>query len=274
MRISRPARDAVFTIAGDATWPAIVFETDAEGPHTWRWTISWKTFSQSGRAETPGNTWDAGPVLNGLGGLLVVRAKTPGGSAGLRVKLVGTNPGEGRIKDYLADKTDGSTMLAIVGQESKFKHFRNNGEPVKSFDNGYGLTQLTNPRPTYTQAWHWQRNLDAGLALYARKKAEATAYLSAAKRTYTAAQLERETVSRWNGGHYHVWDGKAGAWVRRSDVLCDTATGNIGWDMTDADNSGKTEAELHKRDAGGYGSRTKDSKWRYYGACYADHVLG
>lgn len=274
MRIASPAKDTVYTIGADPTWPSIPLATDADGAHSWRWTISWKTYTRSGRAETSGNTWDAGPALAGLGGTLVVRAKAGKGSAGIRLKLIGTNPGEGKVKDYLTDKTDGDVMLLIVGQESHYRHFRASGEPVKSFDNGYGLVQLTNPKPSYEQVWHWQRNLDAGLALYARKKAEATAFLSGSKRSYTDEQLKYETVSRWNGGNYHEWDAKAGAWVRRSDVMCDTATGNIGWNMNDADNQGKTEAELHKRDSGGYSARTKDSKWRYYGVCYADHVLG
>ena len=59
-------------------------------------------------------------------------------------------------------------------------------------------------------------------------------------------------------------------------MLCDTQTGNIGWDMTDPDNAGMTEDELHKRDEDTYKNpKTKDkavNKWKYTGLCYADHL--
>ena len=63
-------------------------------------------------------------------------------------------------------------------------------------------------------------------------------------------------------------------WVRNADILCDPATGNIGWDMTDPENNGKTVAELHKRDAGTYSKRPSGAHWKYSGVCYADAVLG
>jgi len=274
MRITSPAKNTVFTITHTPEWPALVFETNATGPHVWRWTISWRHFSKSGRASTADNRWEAGSEFDGLGGALVVRAHAGTKSAGVAVKLVGTNPTEGDVEAYLEDKTDGATMLKIVGQESRFRHFRASGEPVRSFDNGYGLCQLTDPRPSYTQAWDWRRNLDGGLALYARKKAKAIEWLSRDDRSYTDEQLEYETVSLWNGGNYHTWDAKAGAWVRRSDVMCDTATGNIGWNMKKAENAGQSEADLRERDKGGYNAHTKDSSWGYFGVCYADHLLG
>jgi len=59
-------------------------------------------------------------------------------------------------------------------------------------------------------------------------------------------------------------------------LVCDPATGNIGWDMSDPANKDKTEDELHKRDKASYGNPKKNkgaaNKWRYTGVCYADHV--
>ena len=91
----------------------------------------------------------------------------------------------------------------------------------------------------------------------------------------TGDQLTREAVCRWNGGAYHQWDAKAGKWVRLSNILCDSATGNIGWDTNDAENTGKGEAELHKRDRGAYSAPpAAGAHWKYSGICYADRVLG
>lgn len=75
---------------------------------------------------------------------------------------------------------------------------------------------------------------------------------------------------------YHKWDDKAKQWVRNDDIMCDTGTGNIGRDMTDADNTGQTEADLHKRDQDSYANPTKnkkaENKWKYTGICDADHL--
>ena len=88
-------------------------------------------------------------------------------------------------------------------------------------------------------------------------------YLSQDERTYTIDQLKYETVCRWNGGTYHEWDHKTSSWVRPSNILCDSQTGNIGWVMSDEGNQGKTEAELRKRDSGEYANRPSGAKWRY-----------
>ena len=45
-------------------------------------------------------------------------------------------------------------------------------------------------------------------------------------RNYTQDKLRRETIRRWNGGSYHVWNGQA--WVRNPNIVCDPQTGNIG----------------------------------------------
>ena len=147
--------------------------------------------------------------------------------------------------------------------------------PVKSFDNGYGMCQLTTPPPTADQVWNWKLNVNGGLALVSGKRGDAIKYLSQSGRTYTDDQLNHEAVCRWNGGSYHVWDDKSKAWARPSNILCDSATGNIGWNMDDAENKGKTEAELHKRDSGTYSKPPQSgAHWKYSGVCYADAILG
>jgi hypothetical protein len=71
--------------------------------------------------------------------------------------------------------------------------------------------------------------------------------LAANNRSYTGSQLLYETVSRWNGGSYHEWDSSQG-WIRRKDILCDTRTGNIGWNITRPNNIGRSEDQPRARD--------------------------
>lgn len=88
------------------------------------------------------------------------------------------------------------------------------------------------------------------------------------------ANVQKRTLQNRDGGSYHEWDSGAGAWVRKTSVLCDSATGNIGWNMTDTRNAGKTEAQLRARDKSSYSAgRKSGAAWRYLGVCYADRVL-
>ncbi len=286
MKFTSPKANDKFTISSTPEWPSIAFETDASGLHEWHWTISWKHFKKSGIARTAGNKWDAKEDITNLGGTLTVKAvaeEAPkGGKAGKPVKVsstisvtvIGTNPSNAEANAYLATRVDSKGFDKILEQEAKFKNFKNE-EPIKSFDNGYGMCQLTTPAPKFEQVWNWKLNIDGGLALFAQKRASALAYLSQGGRSYTADQLAYEAVCRWNGGSYHVWDAKAGAWVRNSTILCDSKAGNMGWDMTKEANKGKTEEELHKRDSGTYNAPpAADANWKYSGICYADHILG
>ena len=137
------------------------------------------------------------------------------------------------------------------------------------------MCQLTTPTPTFDQVWNWKLNIDGGLTLFGAKHMAAITYLSQSSRTYTGDQLKYETVCRWNGGNYHEWDTKTGVWVRKPNILCDSNTGNMGWDLNDSENKGKTEAELHKRDKDSYSKAPQPgSHWKYFGVCYADKVLG
>ncbi len=276
MKILKPAANEQFLITSAPVWPSIHFETDGTGPHTWQWTIAWDSFSRSGVATTPGNQWDTGTTLANYGGTLTVHAQAGNGSAVVSVKIEGTNPGPSEVTSYLATKANSAGFDKIIGQESHYKQFKHNHEPIKSFDNGYGMCQLTSPKPTVEQVWNWKLNVDGGLKLFEAKRTDAIKHLGKSNRSYTNEQLKYETVSRWNGSSYHVWDSQAGKWVRNPHVLCDATTGNIGWDMTQAENKGKTQAELHTRDQGGYaaGKPVAGAHWKYFGICYADHLLG
>ena len=274
MNFTKPASNAAFTITAAPAWPEILFETDGQGAHTWQWTIAWDAFTASGTASTFGNSWDAAAAIVNRGGLLTVTVTAGAATATIAVTLRGTNPGESDVTAYLSTKPNSDGFGPIVRHETKFKHFNATGAPIKSFDKGYGMCQLTNPAPTFEQAWNWTHNVDGGLALFSQKRAAATNYLGQSSRVFTQSQLRFETVCRWNGGQYHRWDAAANAWVRAPAILCDRQTGNIGWDMTDAENAGKTEAQLHARDSASYNKPPAPAAhWKYFGVCYADRVL-
>lgn len=273
MRILLPAANASFTIAADTTAPVIDVQTDTVGAHAWEWKMTWRTFSKSGKASSPQNCFDLKPLIADIGGTLHITARAAGKVAQVTVKVIGTNPTVNDVTTYLASKPDSDGFAAIINHETHGRHFTPAGEPKRSFDNGYGICQLTTPAPTFEQCWSWKRNIDAGLILFAQKRRAATTYLSQQSRSYTNDQLRYETVSRWNGGPYHSWDGKA--WVRNPDIMCDPQTGNIGWDMTDENNADQTVYQLHKRDGGDYRrGRRKGDPWIYSGVCYADAILG
>ncbi len=275
MKITSPAAGTNFTISQDATSPAISFQTDGTGPHTWKWSISWGTYTQNGTDSTAGNSWSATPVLTNLGGTLKVTVTAGKDSVQFSAKITGTNPTSAQVNAYLATKPNADGFGSILQAESAMRHFDKNGYPIKSFDNGFGIAQLTFPPPSFIQVWNWKLNVDGGLTLFAAKQTAAKAYLSQNGRSYTADQLKYETVSRWNGGPYHSWDAKAKAWVRNPNIVCDTQDSNAGWDMTNPANQGKTVTQLHARDSAAFsaGRPAAGANWSRFGECYADHLL-
>ncbi|HXD33133.1 MAG TPA: hypothetical protein VN643_18570 [Pyrinomonadaceae bacterium] len=280
MKFTIPRINQPVTITSTPDWPSLSFETDLTGPHVWYWTLKWNTFQKSGMQNTTGNRWDATATITNYGGTLTVRAEAKQQMATIAVKILGTDPSIKEVNSYLAAKANTSGFEKILAQkilahENNFRQFDDKREPKRSFDNGYGICQLTNPPPKFEQVWNWKLNIDAGVKLFGEKRSAAITYLSKNNHTYTAEQLKYETVCLWNGGHYHVWDAKASKWVRNPNILCDSKTGNMGWDMTDPQNKGKTEAQLSKRDFGSYsgGKPAPGSHWDHYGVCYADHLL-
>jgi len=278
-------------------FPEISFEikTEMPPPYQWQWTIDWdakvsglaertkrgrklKSFTQSGNFSSDSKIWtaDLGPAI--IGGKLSVSV-TAGQSKFRRTVFVqGKNPVEEDVLSFLKTIPNTIGFDKIIKQESNFKNFINaDGEPVVAIDAGYGMTQLTNPAPSYDQAWNWKDNISAGAHLFQQKQILAKHYLGQQNRRYTDDQLSLETISRWNGGGYHTWNIQSQTWERNADMLCDPATGNIGWDTTDTANSDKSVEDLHQRDKATYGSgptgHSNEHDWKYTGVCYADHVV-
>ena len=276
MRIISPRNGERYLISAEPEWPSIAFEADAASTQpklTWTWSLQWKGFSKSGVDVTTTNTWDAREVTVNRGGTLTVSVQGTTASAPVTVHIQGSQPREESIHQYLISKPCGLGFEKILKHETHCMHFDRNGEPQRSFDNGYGMAQLTTPPPTYEQAWNWKLNIDGALELFDAKRRAAVAYLGQEGRAYTEGQLMREAVCRWNGGAYHVWDAHKG-WARNPHVLCDSLTGNIGWDSTHPSNAAKTEAQLHERDRKQFNRPPPaDACWRYFGVCYADRIL-
>jgi hypothetical protein len=188
-----------------------------------------KTFAASGKTITEGPQWKVD--LNGeiLGGILTVQVVVAGERCERSVYVCGKNPEKEKMISYLTSFKDIDGFEKIIEQETRGKHFLDiDGEPITSFDKGYGVVQLTNPAPNYRQVWSWKENIKAGAALFATCRQNARKTLEAHP-PYTDDMLAKESFSRWNGGRYYDWDVKGSKWVRRENVLCDSSTGNIGW---------------------------------------------
>ncbi|QOW19574.1 hypothetical protein INQ41_00255 [Lysobacter ciconiae] len=287
-----PTAQKVYFISEDAVFPTIQFEieTDAAGPYKWSWQLIWearqrtretgarkektiRTLSESGKHASEDKKWIANLGEKVVGGKLTVKVDAGSQSFERSVHIRGKNPGAERVLSYLKEISDVAGFDKIIDKESSFKNFiEADGEPLLSFDGGYGLTQMTNPAPDFEQMWNWKENIKGGCSLYQEKQRAAKSFLGKNSRSYTSKQLELETWSRWNGGGYHRWDEAMGKWERNEDILCDSKTGNIGWDITHTENEGKTAAELRTRDANPKRDKAAANKWKYTGICYADHL--
>jgi hypothetical protein len=292
-----PKKGDAFYIDVDSQFPVINFEieTDQPGPYIWSWSITWdakasglhesakrgkhiKTFTTKGTFQSNDKKWKADLGGKTLGGLLTVEIKAGNAKFKRSVFVKGKNPLKTKISEHIKSLNGLDGFDALLDQESQSKNFINaDGEPIVAFDGGYGMTQMTNPAPTYEQVWCWKENIKGGANLYKSKQSSAKAHLGQSGRSYTSDQLKNETWARWNGGSYYDWDSVSKQWVRKSNILCDTDTSNIGWNTDDEQNQNKTEDELHERDKASYKNPTKDkdpqvNKWKYTGVCYADHV--
>ncbi|WP_241332529.1 hypothetical protein [Burkholderia cenocepacia] len=291
----RPATGDKFYIDETAKFPSVTFEikTTEPPPYQWKWTIVWdaqvspfrksgkrgkkvRSFSETGSFTSNDTTWEA--TLNDkiLGGKLSVEVKAGSTEFRRTVFVLGKNPSKDDVLAYLKQIPNTIGFDLILEQESHFKSFWDtDNEPVVAGDKGFGMTQMTHPSPTYEQVWNWKENMKAGTSLFQQKQRDAISSFKG--HPYTEDQLKHETFTRWNGGSYYQWNAKTQQ-LERQDMLCDSQTGNIGWNPADPTNAGKTEAELHERDKDEYkkmkAGQSKDHRWTYSGICYADHILG
>lgn len=293
----KPEKGSTYFIDEDANLPDVRFEieTNQPAPYDWKWNIKWnakvsglressnrgkllKVFEEKGAFTTDKKTWKMDFPGKIIGGFLTVEVKAGTEQFKRSVYIKGKNPSAEKLKNYVASIEGVKGFEKILFHEALGKNFINaDGEPVVAFDKGYGISQLTQPAPTFEQIWSWKKNVDGGTKLYKEKRSFAKHDLDKhGLNSYTEEQLQLETYSRYNGGKYHEWDADEKIWVKKSDVLCDSSTTNIGWDTTEDVNEDKSESDLHTRDKDTYkkgkNGQSEENNWMYTGVCYADHV--
>jgi len=288
----RPEKLTAYYLEEKAFLPEVIFEieTTDPGPFVWKWEMKWdakvsgiresakrgallKKYKESGSFKSSEKTWkmDFGGKI--LGGTLSVEVETGKETFKRTIFLKGKNPSRELIKEY-SDSLEGTAGFdKILFHEAHGKNFINaDGEPVVSFDKGYGITQMTNPAPTYEQCWSWKENIKGGSAIYISKRKLAKTYLkNEGKGTYSEEELQNETYSRYNGGSYYVWNDALKKLVAR-DYVCDPQVANAANDSK----QDKSHKELHSRVKDtfklGKKGQSEDHPWVYTGVCYAKTV--
>lgn len=279
-----------FYIDEDAKFPEINYEikTDEAGPFEWSWEIKWAvlacpqkadknrfkpkhavTFKKAGKFSSPLKSWkaDLGEII---GGELTVKVKA-GTKTFIRKTLIcGKNPSQEKIHaeiDTYAEKRNAALLKKIYQQESHNRQFYTDESPLVSFDNGYGMGQLTNPAPSYEQIWNWKaqtKQIMEGRLPDCRKIAKKNLDQHPG---YTDDMLDLETLVPYNGmakkQRYHNWDATIKKWLVNDEVICDPNQSNKGWLTTEKGNENKTLLELQK---------DKTAKPFYTGRCYAEHI--
>lgn len=279
-----------FYIDEDAKFPDIIFEikTDEAGPYEWEWTINWTAeacpqsegkkrfaankkavYSKSEKFKSEEKKWKA-DLSEVIGGDLVVKVKCGSAIFIRKISIFGKNQSKEKVIkeiDSFPDTNNGNLAKKIFTQESRYRQFYSDSNPLTSFDNGYGLGQLTNPAPTYEQIWNWKSHVSEVVQKripLARKTAKN--YLDKHP-GYTQEQCDLETLAAYNGipkkQRYHNWSEAEKKWVVNENVLCDPDQSNKGWIMTEDENKGKKLPDLKS---------SKTSKPIYTGRCYAEHI--
>ena len=284
-----PESCQIFYIDEDAKFPEIIFEikTDEAGPYVWEWSISWTAeacpqaegkkrfkakhstaFSKKGSFKSDKNKWQCN-IEAVIGGDLVVKVSAGETNFVRKVTILGKNPSKENILievDSGKTKEDNELVKKIFMQESRYRQFYSDNQPLTSFDNGYGLGQLTNPAPTYEQIWSWKAHIAEILKnRLPNHRKRAKKYLDE-HGDYTSEMLDMETLAcynGWSGGqHYWNWASTTKKWEVNTDVICDPNQSNKGWISSQKDNN-KSLEELKN-----------DSKAKpvYTGRCYAEHI--
>jgi len=284
-----PSSCAVFHIDETAAFPQIVFEikTAEAPPYEWSWVIKWEghacaqsdgkarfvpkgkalAFSEVGSFNSDSKSWIANLNYKVIGGELTVMVKAGTNNFVRKVFIRAKNPSKDLVLSYLRENwkndSDVKLVLKIFQQESKFRQFYSDFEPLVSFDNGYGLGQITNPTPSFEKAWNWKKHVDTVMnEFFPDKRKRAKSYLGAhGADSYTQEQCDIETMAFYNGaGRFHKWNQLSKKWEEDPSVICDPGS-NRSWSAED--NPGKTADELIKDGV----------KPKYTGHCYAKHII-
>ena len=177
----------------------------------------------TGRSATPAFAVNFGDIIQG--GRFVISLSVPWRHTNGQTGSTGTT-GESSVRGQNPSKSDirsrlGSIEAQVTGyRESRFRQFGSDDLPLFGPPNGFGVMQLDNPPATAREVWDWKANVDAGLALFRQKAADARGYPARVRKQYpeatnfTPEQLKLETYQRYNGGAYWKWDDAQNAWTR------------------------------------------------------------
>jgi hypothetical protein len=140
----------------------------------------------------------------------------------------GVNPSHQQVNARLGGFP--ATSIACWESLHKLAQFDSQGLPLFGGPNGYGVMQVDNPPVSDEGIWNWKQNVDEGLAIIAQKRRDAEGYPGRVKRNFPDATdfvalnlidqdtgqpyVVLETIQRYNGGAYWVWNDVTKAWVK------------------------------------------------------------
>lgn len=285
-----PESCQVFYIDEDAKFPEINFEikTDEPGPYYWEWLVRWRglacqqktgklrftpqggalpEFIEKGKFESNETRWKANLNNQVIGGNLIVKVKTNKTVFIKKITIKGKNPDKARVQKYIEenweDQKNKSIAKKAFQQETSYSHFYSDNEPLVSFDNGYGIGQITNPKPSYSEAWNWKDHIKTVMNKFIPdKRNKAKSYLSSKGiNSYTEDQYDVETLAFYNGaGRFHKWNEETKKWEENPDHICDPDS-NKTWLKNEFPSL--SSEELKK----------SNEKPKYTGHCYAKHII-
>jgi len=244
LNINQPAANALFSIDATPRMPTISCQARITGiqpdptentPFDWSIQITETVRASScqsslvgtctltvGQQSVVGGRW--APTFNSINGgdaVITVRARVQDAvlQSTVNVRIRGTNPAAARITAALGGA--GTAADRIGCHESGRRQFDGTGMPLLGPGGDVGVMQLCNPAASCTQRWDWTANVAAGAALIAQKETAARRHLNQhiVQSHYLNNQnfgdadvLLRETIQRYNGGAFWVWDVQHGHW--------------------------------------------------------------
>lgn len=157
--------------------------------------------------ENPSGNPKAGPILGAVGQPLF-----------FRVIAYLETLGDARYAHFRKLQFNSQTITTGQPAQAVYPMLNAIGDaPPFSTDGGFGLMQLTDPPPTFSQIWHWRRNTDAAIDRIDGMLTEARGRVGHARyRSGFPANLQEwlrfETYQRYNGGAYWQFDLRLRYW--------------------------------------------------------------
>ena len=190
------------------------------------------SFTSTANAGAP---FDITASLGGqiYGGTLVI-SYSGEATGNFQFTVKGTNPPKSDITTYISSLSSSWYLIPIARQESSLRQFTADGTPLLDSAYGFGVFQLTNPKPTLTQIYDWKANVRRGVSFLKQCAAEAENWIKKQENdcradnngvlipipSYTDGKctfstdgnqtfVDAVTIKRYNGaskGHYVSWN--------------------------------------------------------------------